>query len=70
VQPEATDVEGVLSLVHVVASLAVIVMGLALALVLGDGGDIRLFGWLLVVIGVLGLISRWVISRQGDARGR
>jgi hypothetical protein len=25
-----------------------------------------MFGWLVVVIGVLGLLSRWVISAQGD----
>ncbi len=57
-------------MVHLIASIAVILTGLALALVLDGGDDIRLFGWLLVAIGVLGLISRWVISMQGDAHRR
>jgi membrane protein DedA with SNARE-associated domain len=54
--------------VHIVASVGVILLGLALALVLDTGNDLRIFGWLVVVIGVLGLLSRWVISAQENKR--
>jgi hypothetical protein len=55
-------------MVHFVASGAVVLMGLALALLLGADSNIRMFGWLLVVIGLLGFVSRWVISVQSNKR--
>jgi hypothetical protein len=53
---------------QLVASVVVVVIGLLLALVLGRAGDIRVFGWVLVAVGLLGVISRWLIARQRDDR--
>jgi hypothetical protein len=49
---------------QLVATIAVMVVGLVLATVIGSG-DIRIFGWILVGVGVLGLLARWVIARLG-----
>jgi hypothetical protein len=53
---------------QLVASVVVVLIGLLLALVLGRAGDMRAFGWVLVAVGLLGVVSRWLIPRQRDDR--
>jgi hypothetical protein len=49
--------------VQLLASIAVLLIGLYLAL-LSDAGDFRVFGWLLVGLGVFGLVSRSLFARR------
>ena len=45
-------------------STILLVVGLALALWV-DSGDVRIFGWILAAVGVLGFVSRaWLAGRQ------
>jgi hypothetical protein len=50
-------------LIQLVVSIALIAVGLITALVLNVPGDMRVFGWVLVGVGVLGLVLRSVIAR-------
>jgi hypothetical protein len=54
--------------VQLVASVGLIVTGLILAIVVRADPDYRIFGWILVGVGVLGLIARSVIARLRDHR--
>jgi hypothetical protein len=50
---------------QILASALVVLAGLYVVLVASPSGGIRLFGWLLVVIGVFGLASAaWLRSRR------
>jgi hypothetical protein len=51
---------------QLVASIAVLVIGLILALVVDVAADLRFYGWVLVGIGVLGLVIRWTMARLRD----
>ena len=53
---------------QLVASVAVLVIGLLIAFVLEAAADLRMFGWLLIVIGLLGLASRVLLARLRDRR--
>jgi hypothetical protein len=53
---------------QLVASIGLIVIGLALGLFLGAPGDMRVFGWVIAGVGVFGLVVRSVIPRQPDGR--
>jgi hypothetical protein len=54
-----------------VASVVVVVIGLLLALVYDAAGDMRVFGWVLVVIGLLGLVARsWLAHQRRDGQRR
>jgi len=59
---------------HIVASTVVLVSGLYVALLADDAGELRVFGWMLVAIGLLGLLLRWwmvrVTSDRDDRRNR
>ncbi len=59
---------------QLVASVGLIVIGLLLGLVLHSSAEMRLFGWIVVAIGVLGLVARWWLARlrddQAGKRGR
>ena len=45
-------------------STILVVLGLAFALWV-DSGDVKVFGWLLVAVGVLGFVSRaWLAGRE------
>ena len=57
-------------MLHIATSVAIIIVGLLLALVLSAPSDVRVFGWVAVAIGVLGLVSRVWIARQGNQRRR
>ncbi|HEY3263222.1 MAG TPA: hypothetical protein VGJ95_23610 [Pseudonocardiaceae bacterium] len=46
-----------------VASLVVVVLGLMLTRTGDVPDDMRLFGWILVAIGILGLLAKIVLSR-------
>jgi hypothetical protein len=46
-----------------VVSVFLIAIGLLVGLVIDVPADIRLFGWILVGVGVLGLASRWWMAR-------
>jgi hypothetical protein len=48
---------------QLVASVAVLVIGLLIAFVLEAAADLRIFGWLLIVVGLLGLASRVLLAR-------
>ena len=49
----------------------VVVGGLLLALVFDSAGGYRSFGWMFVVLGVLGLLSRlWVARREPPSSTR
>ena len=48
---------------QLVASVAVLVIGLLIAFVLKAAADLRIFGWLLIVVGLLGLASRVLLAR-------
>ena len=45
------------------ASVGLIVIGLLLGLCTRGGADMRLYGWILVGVGVLGLVARSWIAR-------
>jgi hypothetical protein len=47
-----------------VASVAVLAIGLGLAFY-GPAGEFRVFGWVLLAIGVLGLAARAYLARRG-----
>jgi hypothetical protein len=51
-----------------VASVGLVVIGLAVALFLDTSADLRVFGWVLVVVGVAGLLSRWALARRHNDR--
>jgi hypothetical protein len=54
---------------QLVASISLIIIGLLVAVVFDAAAEMRLFGWVLVGIGVLGLVLRWAVARmQRDAR--
>jgi uncharacterized membrane protein len=59
---------------HIVASTVVLASGLYVALLADDAGELRVFGWMLVAIGLLGLLLRWwmvrVASDRDDRRHR
>jgi len=59
---------------QLVASTVVLAMGLYVALLADDAGELRVFGWMLVAIGLLGLLLRWwmvrVTSDRDDRRNR
>ena len=59
---------------QLVASTVVLAMGLYVALLADDAGELRVFGWVLVAIGLLGLLLRWwmvrVTSDRDDRRNR
>jgi hypothetical protein len=55
-------------LIQLAATVAVIAIGLVLALVLNTSGDMRFFGWLLVAVGAGGLAARWFIALQRAGR--
>src|SRR5437016_5055693 len=54
--------------ISIVASLAVLVIGVVLALFVDAAGDFRIFGWVLIVISLIGLATPWVIDRQRATR--
>ena len=49
---------------HLVMSLFVLGAGLWLALVADASGGIRLFGWVLVLIGLAGVVARPMLARR------
>jgi amino acid permease len=51
-----------------VASIAVLVIGLGIGFLADVGDDMRFFGWLLAAIGVVGLLSQAWIAGQGGPR--
>jgi hypothetical protein len=53
---------------HLAASIIVILAGLYLGLVADTVGEMRVFGWALAAVGVVGLVSRWFIARATDRR--
>jgi hypothetical protein len=55
---------------QLVASIAMIVLGLLLALVLDASADVRAFGWVAVGVGVLGLLALAWMGRPGNGRQR
>jgi uncharacterized membrane protein YfcA len=54
-------------MVQLVACVFLIVVGAYLGLFV-DSGEMRIFGWLVAVIGVFGLVSRSVITRLRQDR--
>jgi hypothetical protein len=53
-----------------IASILLILAGLYLALVadLDEGSDMRIFGWVIVAAGVLGVVASIVFPRLGRSR--
>jgi hypothetical protein len=52
---------------QLVVSIGLVVVGLLLALVLDASGEMRVFGWVVVVVGVLGLAARrWLAGQRDD----
>jgi hypothetical protein len=51
-----------------VASIGLVVIGLALALVMHTSTDMRVFGWVLAGIGVFGLLVRRVLATRRAQR--
>jgi hypothetical protein len=49
---------------QLVASVALIVIGLWLALLSGAAAEMRVFGWFVAGLGVLGLVFRVYLARQ------
>jgi hypothetical protein len=49
------------------ASVLLVVIGAGLGL-FADRGEMRLFGWVVAVVGVLGLVSRWMLARWTGVR--
>jgi hypothetical protein len=56
------------NVIHIVASVTLILLGLVFALVLDIESDMRLFGWILAGVGALGLLSRWLIGQLRDGK--
>lgn len=54
---------------QLVASVALIMIGLFVA-VRADASDLRIFGWVVVGVGVLGLLARWWLARLNAGRSR
>jgi hypothetical protein len=48
---------------QLVTSAGLVVIGLLLALLMDATDDVRLYGWVVVGVGVLGLASRWWMAR-------
>jgi hypothetical protein len=57
-----------MQLVQLVAIIFLIATGLYVALVADVDDDLRLFGWLLVGMGVLGLVLRFWLARMRERR--
>ena len=55
-------------MVQLAASIILIVIGLAFALVLDIARDMQIFGWVLAVLGVLGIVTRVLVARARDGR--
>jgi hypothetical protein len=55
---------------QLVVSIALIVVGVAVGLVVETSRDMHIFGWVLVGVGVLALLTRWLISQQNQGRER
>jgi hypothetical protein len=56
---------------QLVASAGLVVTGLLLALLMQTSADMRVYGWILVGIGLLGLASRsWMARLRDDRPGR
>jgi drug/metabolite transporter (DMT)-like permease len=55
-------------MVQRVASVLLVLIGLYLAVIAGPAADMRLFGWVLVVVGVLGLVVATVLPRRRHDR--
>jgi hypothetical protein len=55
-------------MLQLVVNVIVIVMGLVLALFLDAPGEMRIFGWFVAAIGVVGLGARAAIIRRGSGR--
>jgi hypothetical protein len=53
---------------QLVASVSLVVVGLLVAVVLDVSAEMRLFGWVLLGVGVLGLVLRWVVARMQERR--
>jgi hypothetical protein len=51
---------------QLVASVVLIMIGLWLAFLVSNPGDLRIFGWVVAGVGVLGLIIRAVLAHQRD----
>jgi hypothetical protein len=55
---------------QLIASILLIVIGVGLGLFV-DAGDMRIFGWVVAAVGVLGLVVRVLVARRiegGDPR--
>jgi hypothetical protein len=48
---------------QLVVSVALVVIGLGLVF-LGPAGDFRVFGWVVLAVGLLGLVVRAFLARQ------
>jgi hypothetical protein len=55
---------------QLVMSLAVLAIGLFLAFFADASGDMRVFGWVLVGVGALGLVLRSMFRTAGRGRSR
>jgi uncharacterized membrane protein len=56
-----------------IASVALIVIGLVLALIVSvdeSTSDMRIYGWVLVAVGLLGVLARFMIFRVRRAQVR
>jgi hypothetical protein len=53
---------------QIVAGVALILIGLYVAVVADTSADMRVYGWFIVGAGVLGLISWFVFTRRGTRR--
>jgi hypothetical protein len=53
---------------QLVASVSLLVVGFIVAVVLEASAEMRLFGWVLFGVGVLGLVLRWVVARMREQR--
>jgi hypothetical protein len=51
---------------QLVASIALVAIGLFLALIADTSGGMRIFGWVLVLVGILGLVIRSVLRRMSS----
>jgi hypothetical protein len=55
---------------QIVAGVALLLIGLYVAVIADTSGDMRVFGWFLVGAGVLGLVSRALLPRRAGRHGR
>jgi hypothetical protein len=55
---------------QLVMSAFVLAIGLFLALLADASGEMRVFGWVLVAVGGLGLVLRSVLRSAGRGRSR